>query len=72
MAGVFIAISAFYIATRGPIAQQGWTAEGLVTVVLTATTVVLAALGIGVALIAILGYDSIKEAVIKGATMEAV
>lgn len=72
VAGVFVAICAFYIATRGPIAEGGWTAEGLVTVILTATTVVLAALGIGVALVAIWGYDRIKEAAIKGATIEAV
>ncbi|HTT98273.1 MAG TPA: hypothetical protein VMF58_09500 [Rhizomicrobium sp.] len=72
VAGVFVAIAAFYIATRGPVASAGWTAEGLVTVILTATTVVLAALGIAVALVAIWGYDRIKDAAIKGATIEAV
>ena len=60
VAGVFIAICAFFIATRGPMpAGPGWSAEGLVTVILTATTVVLAALGIGIAIISIWGYDRI-------------
>ncbi|MBS0473035.1 MAG: hypothetical protein JSR60_18335 [Proteobacteria bacterium] len=73
VAGVFTVICAFYIATRGPLASgAGWTPEGLVTVVLTAATVVLAGLGIAVALVAIWGYDRIKEAAIKGATSEAV
>jgi hypothetical protein len=73
IAGVFIAICAFYIATRGPLAaSQGWTAEGLVTVILAATTVVLAALGIAVALVAIWGYDRIKEAAIKASVLESV
>jgi hypothetical protein len=73
VAGVFIALCAFYIATRGPIASSaGWTAEGLVTVILAATTVVLAALGIAVALVAIWGYDRIKDAAIKESTTKAI
>lgn len=66
-----IALCAFYIATRGPLAHPGWTAEGLVTVILTATTVVLAALGIAVAIMAIWGYDRIKGAAIAGAQTAA-
>lgn len=71
VAAVFVVICAFYIATRGPLAGGAWTAEGLVTVILTATTVVLAALAIAIALVAIWGYDQIKAAAMAKAEQVA-
>lgn len=62
VAGVFIAICAFYIATRGPLAgSPGWTMEGLVTVILASVTVVLAAIGVFIALLTIWGYNKVLD-----------
>ncbi|HEX4158823.1 MAG TPA: hypothetical protein VHY79_10125 [Rhizomicrobium sp.] len=62
VAGVFIAICAFYIATRGPLAaHDGWTIEGLVTIILASVTVVLAAIGVFITFLTIWGYDRFMQ-----------
>lgn len=66
-----IAFSAFYAATRGPLSADGWSYSDLVTVILTAVTVVLAALGLGIAAIAIWGYDRIERNASDAAVNEA-
>lgn len=56
-------VAAFYIATRG-LAQnpQGFEYKDLIAIILTALAVVLAAVTLFVALIAIWGYNAIREA----------
>ena len=72
VAAVFIAICAFYIATRGPLAgSPGWTMEGLVTVVLASVTVVLAAIGVGVAALTVWGYEQFMKHARAAAEHEA-
>jgi len=66
-----IAFSAFYAATRGPLSAEGWTYPELITVLLTAVTVVLAVLGLGIAVIAIWGYDRIERSASAAAVTAA-
>ncbi len=57
-----MAVAVFYVATRGLEPTPGtWNYADLVTIVLTATTVILGAVALGVALLAIWGYRAIAE-----------
>jgi hypothetical protein len=62
----------YWIATRGLDApDKGWNPVDLITIILTATTVVLAAVAFGVALMGIWGYKAIVERAEQVAKNEA-
>ncbi|MCG8562674.1 MAG: hypothetical protein MI824_22985 [Hyphomicrobiales bacterium] len=58
--GILIAFFFLYVATRG-VGGSVWSYKDFVTISLTVVTVVLAALGLGIALLAIWGYAQIEK-----------
>jgi hypothetical protein len=65
-------ILVIFFAARGAKLSPPWDGPAVVTVVLTVATVVLAAVGIGVALLAVWGYATLREHAGNIAKVEAV
>lgn len=66
-----LSLQVYWIASRGHASSLGWTSVELVSIVLTAVTIILAALGLGIALFTVYGYQQLQEAVKRSAEAAA-
>ncbi|MEP0149977.1 hypothetical protein [Roseibium sp.] len=66
------AMNAYFIGTRGYVAGGSFDSTSLVTIALTSVAVLVTALGIFIAVLAIWGYNSLKQGAIDEAVKRAV
>jgi hypothetical protein len=65
---IIATIPVYYIGTRGlEPAPSGWEYKDLITIILTALAVILAGLAISIGLLAIWGYNTIRDAAVRAA-----